>query len=146
MIAQLHTTHTDFCISRERDKITQTTQPVLEQVIDLQEDRLEVPFFNLNIFDGVQTSLDNPFELPIGSQWESATKWQGEIKKRFDHLSVKEALGEAATAELEEFHFLMQKRRKLQQPRSTKEIERDIKNERAMRKVLEGLSEYVRAI
>ncbi len=143
----VNTTDTDiYTQDRIRIQESQSTRPVIEQVIDPNKIFSTNPDFVLDEFDVTQTTHDIFIQLSSENQWESATEWKGEIRKRFDELSVKDALGEITTEELKEFNLLLHKRRMLHHPRSSKEIEMDIKNSRALRKVMEGLSEYVRIV
>ena len=88
-------------------------------------------------------STEESLNLPDFFRWEQAVKWDGEIRRRFNDLSLRDALGEATREEKSELQLLLQKRRQLLKARSPSEIERDIRNRRALRKIVEGLSEYV---
>ncbi len=125
---------------------TQSTSPVIEQVISPNEIASRTPRFFLDEFDLIQTTQEIPVPVSPETRWESATQWRGAILERFDELSLKDAICEITSEESRELSLLLHKRRILHHPRSAVEIERDIRNERALRKVMEGLSEYVRAI
>ena len=88
-------------------------------------------------------STEESLNLPDSFRWEQAVEWNGEIRRRFDELSLRAALGETTLEEKGELQVLLQKRRQLLETRSSSEIERDIRNRRALRKIVEGLSEYV---
>lgn len=144
MIA-VNTTSLDLYHQDYTEKI-QSTSPVIEQVVAPNEIASKTPHFFLDEFDLTQTTQEIPIPVSPETRWESETQWKGTILERFDELSLKEAIGEITSEESRELGLLLHKRRILHHPRSAMEIERDIRNERALRKVMEGLSEYVRAI
>ena len=98
------------------------------------------------LLDTPEYSTSTTIKIPASNPWEHVKKWQGNIRKRFDELSVKEAIDETTEEELLELELISDRRRMLLTPRTASDIERGIKNERALFKVLEGLSEYVRPI
>ncbi len=120
--------------------------PPIERVVDTNE----TSFVSMLLEQQETTSLQTVFEVPLESiqsqEWERVITWTGSIRERFDSLVLKDALGEATATELNELEQLQRKRRRLHHPRLVLEIERDIMNERALKKVIEGLSEYVRPL
>ena len=147
MIAQLtNTASADLFLRPENIRESQSTRPVIEQVVDPLKIISKVPDFILDEDDCIQTTHELFIPLSLESQWESTTEWKGAIQTRFDELSIKESLSDITVEELNEFNLLLHKRRMLHHPRSAEEIVMDIKNDRALRKVMEGLSEYVRVV
>lgn len=98
------------------------------------------------LLDAPEFSTSTVIKIQAPNQWDHVKRWRGNIRKRFDELSIKEAIDEASEEELLELEVISDRRRMLQTPRSASDIERDIKNERALLKVVEGLAEYVRPI
>lgn len=124
----------------------ESTPIQMTHVVEIQEHTPIKLTFSESLLDSPCFSESAAIRLPQSNQWELAEKWKGDIRKRFDELSIKEAIDEATEEELLELEQIAARRRILLNPRSAVEIEIDIKNERALRKVIQGLSEYVRPI
>ena len=138
------TTNADVYLPPNYISGLQLSRPVIVQVVDPSEKISSAPIFFKEEFDNTQTT-NKSYDSPVdGYSWEDSVKWGGLIRSRFEELSLKDALSESTPDEIEEFNHLLCKRRSLNNPRSMEEIERDIINERALRKVTEGLTEYVR--
>lgn len=120
--------------------------PAIEMILDINKTPVESLFWQDEESNILPTLAQITVDHFCSQEWETATVWGGSIKERFDTLSLKDALGQATCEDLRELELLQRKRRALHHPRSIDEIERDIKNERALRKVIEGLSEYVRPL
>jgi len=124
------------------DREAKTTPFAIHQIENHSKNATYLSEFVWNTSD--TTQLTEPLlNIPNSYKWEHAIKWSGEILQRFNTLSISDALEETTPKEKTELQLLLQKRRQLLQPRSSSEIERDIRNRRAFQKIMEGLSEYV---
>ncbi len=130
----------------EQSRIHESTSSSIIHSIAIQEHTSDKLTIVEAFLDTPEFTASTTIKIPASNPWEHVKEWRGNIRKRFDELSLKEAIDEATKEELLELELISDRRRMLLTPRAASDIERDIKNERALFKVLEGLSEYVRPI
>ena len=75
---------------------------------------------------------------------EPATEWNKAMDRRFEELSILEAISKISVDELAELEELTKDRRKLQHPRSAEEILFEFRQRQVTSNLLKALQEYVR--